>query len=232
MNFKGIILCFWGVMIFFFCVKDDGVEKIRKTFIFNFQQNLEEWTADFADYPEGEDIFYELDYGHSPLPLPLDTTQNALKISGNNHSADLFMFIKRRISGLTPNTEYQVLFDIVMVSNAPVNSVGIGGSPGSNVYLKVGATIIEPEKIVVDDFYIMNIDKNNQSSSGKDMIQIGNIGTKKDIFEYTLIKRNNFNKPFKVKTDVNGEVWLIVGTDSGFEGKTTLYYYTITVKLN
>lgn len=29
----------------------------------------------------------------------------------------------------------------------------------------------------------------------------------------------------------NGDAWIIIGTDSGFEGKTTLYYSEIIVRL-
>jgi hypothetical protein len=30
-----------------------------------------------------------------------------------------------------------------------------------------------------------------------------------------------------VKANAQGEIWLVVGTDSGFEGKTTIYYNSI-----
>ncbi len=36
---------------------------------------------------------------------------------------------------------------------------------------------------------------------------------------------------FEVTTGDDGGLWLIVGTDSGFEGETRLYYTTIEVTL-
>ena len=38
-------------------------------------------------------------------------------------------------------------------------------------------------------------------------------------------------REFDVMADESGALWFIVGTDSGFEGLTTLYYDTITVVL-
>ena len=61
------------------------------------------------------------------------------------------------------------------------------------------------------------------------MVIMGNMANGKDTEEYTLIQRSNVGKPFKVKTDNQGEVWLIIGTDSGFEGNQSVYYNRIKV---
>jgi hypothetical protein len=37
---------------------------------------------------------------------------------------------------------------------------------------------------------------------------------------------------FTITTDANGEVWVCIGTDSGFEATTTLYYNQITLTFN
>jgi hypothetical protein len=36
---------------------------------------------------------------------------------------------------------------------------------------------------------------------------------------------------FAVKSSASGDLWLLVGTDSGFEGQTALYYQRIEVRL-
>jgi hypothetical protein len=51
---------------------------------------------------------------------------------------------------LNPNTNYTVTFDIELASNAPDGSIGIGGSPANSVFLKAGATLIEPLAIAND----------------------------------------------------------------------------------
>ena len=197
----------------------------------DFSAGLQEWTGDFADYPTGSDdsSFYELQFKYSDRPSNLGSPQKAILLSGNNHSDDLFMFIKKKVAGLRPNTEYIMVFEVELASNAEKNSVGIGGAPGEGVFLKVGASSVEPKKIIEGDFYRLNIDKGNQSVGGNDMVVIGDVAV--DSKEYSLITRSNSNQSGKFVAQSNGmgELWLIVGTDSGFEGITTLYYSKVNV---
>ena len=48
---------------------------------------------------------------------------------------------------------------------------------------------------------------------------------------YELMEQNSAGREFEVTADEDGVVWFIAGTDSGFEGLTTLYYDTISVVL-
>ena len=81
--------------------------------------------GDFADYPVGEESFYELSWGWDNLPAEVTvdgkeaskTLSKGLFLSGNNHSDDLFMFVKRKITGLDPNTAYSVQFSVLIESN-------------------------------------------------------------------------------------------------------------------
>ena len=197
----------------------------------DFSIGQQNWVGDFTDYPIGPDdsAFYELRFEYTDRPSNLGTPQKAIMLSGNNHSDDLFMFIKKRVGGLRPNTDYTVVFEVELASNALKNQVGVGGAPGESVYLKAGASNIEPRKIVDGNYYRLNIDKGDQANGGNDMMVIGNIAV--DTQEYNLLTRNNTNQyaPFMARTNSAGELWLIVGTDSGFEGITTLYYTKINV---
>src|SRR5688572_2583218 len=131
---------------------------------FDFNQSQDGWEADFTDLPAYLDdtSFYQLKFEYTNLPSNLGD-RKSLMLSGDNHSDDLFMFIKRRVTGLMPNTSYNVVFKVELASNAPAGSVGVGGSPGESVYLKAGASGIEPKKIAESDRYVLNIDKGNQS---------------------------------------------------------------------
>lgn len=189
-----------------------------------FSTGLNEWRGDFADYPVEDSLMYELKFGHEDLPVNLGTGK-ALLLSGNNKNDDLFMFIKKRVRYLQPNTEYSVSFDISFVSNASK------GSPGGNVFLKAGATAIEPIKIQQGDMYRMNINIGNQEQSGADMAVLGDITTDTGTDSYSLESRNSLSS-FRATSNSNGELWLIVGTDSGYEGVTTLYYTKIGVVLS
>lgn len=212
------------------CNKEDN-ETYPTEFRYEFDASIEGWEVDFADYPVGEETFYELHSEHSFLPDPLDETEGAIKITGNNHSDDLFMFARKKVSGFQSNTTYKLVFTIEFASNVPDGMFGVGGSPGESVIIKAGATSFEPEKVVDNDnFYRMNIDKSNQAQSGEDMIVIGDFSNDTDEDFYTLKTVSN-NEIFEVTSDENGEFWLIVGTDSGFESTTTIYYNTIHVEI-
>jgi hypothetical protein len=47
-----------------------------------------------------------------------------------------------------------------------------------------------------------------------------------------MINRNNIGNPVTVTTNSKGEFWLIIATDSGFEGKTSLYYKSINIEID
>jgi hypothetical protein len=205
-------------------------EKVRsQTFLFDFSAGYQGWTGDFADYPIEDSLFMELEFNRSALPSPLDTGKYALMISGNNHSDDLFMFIRRKITGLMPNKIYKLLIEIELASDAPTNAMGIGGSPGESVFLKAGASLMEPRKVQSEGYYRMNIDKSNQAMPGADMDTIGHVGVSDTTNTFTLINRTNASHLFSFSTDNEGSAWVCIGTDSGFEGTTTLFYNKISL---
>jgi hypothetical protein len=65
------------------------------------------------------------------------------------------------------------------------------------------------------------------------MINLGNVAHP-DVAdtEYRIKTLNNEERPFEVTADEGGRLWLIVGTDSGFEWLTTLYYTRIDYRLD
>lgn len=195
----------------------------------DFQSGNDGWTADVSDYGTAQASLIDFKSAWSGLPGPLNTSRKAMMLSGMNRSDDLFMFLKKKLTGLQPNTDYKLVFDLELASSYATNSFGIGGSPGSSVYLKAGATTTEPAKQLRNNFYEMNIDKGNQSTSGRDAVVLGDVSAGPDVTTYKLITRSNADKPFVVRTNGAGELWLLVGTDSGYEGLTTLYYSAIKV---
>jgi len=232
---KTKLILFSSLAILFSSCNDDDhtitdPEVVELTF--DFLNDKQSWEGGFSDYPVGEEDFYELDYEFSDLPEPLNTNQGSLKQSGNNHSDDLFMFIRRQIKELEPNSNYKISYEIEFASNVADGQVGVGGSPGESVFLKAGATTIKPEKIVAiqDNYYIMNIDNGVQANDGLDMVVIGDFSNDTDQNEYTL-KNLVANNIITVSTNSLGELWLIVGTDSAFEATTTIYYNIINIKL-
>ena len=174
---------------------------------------------------------YELDSEHRALPDGLEGS--GIYIQGHNRSDDLFMFLKRQVEGLEPSATYTVSVSIDLASSIPLGMVGIGGSPGESVYVKAGASTVEPVGVTgSNNHWRMNIDKGNQSTGGSAMKVIGNVANPDVVGDEYRIKTLASGAEFlSVETDSEGRAWLIVGTDSGFEGLTTLYYDQISFTL-
>jgi len=210
---------------------------------FNFCQGAQGWEAGFAEYaPEMEGM--QLEAGIRPLPSELEIEGTGYYLEGMNHSDDLFMFLKHRLGtddGVVPGQEYRIKFTIVFASNAPSGAAGIGGPPGESVFLKAGASTAEPEVYLDSDtgYYLMNVDKGSgNSGNGTAASVIGNIanGLSADEIDmenppYVSLKQQHEHK-YTVTASSDGELWLLVGTDSGFEGLTGIYYQRIAVTLN
>jgi len=201
-------------------------------FDFSFETDADGWVVAFADLPEDYDqSIYELDGGHGALPDGLDGA--GIYVQGHNRSDDLFMYLKRRVDGLTPAASYTVSATIDLATNAALGLVGIGGAPGESVFVKAGASTAEPEAAPDSTGHLrMNIDKGNQSQGGSRMAVLGAVGHP-DIVgdEFRLKTLDTMDSPVVVKADDSGSAWLIVGTDSGFEGLTRLYYDRIVFTL-
>jgi len=203
-----------------------------RTAIADFSYGQHQWEPGFADYPVGQEAFYELEAEHRNLPVPLDTSKRGLYISGNNHSDDLFMFWKGQIVGLVPNRTYLASFNLEFATNVPSGCGGVGGPPGESVYVKAGATEIEPEAIDLGGFYQMNIDKGNQSQGGEDAVVLGDVASSQECGQGTPqweLKQLSSAETVEVASDGDGRVWVFMGSDSGFEATTSLYYTRIAV---
>ena len=210
----------------------DEQEAVEAGFSFTFEDGAEGWTAGFADYPVDFDpSIYELDAGHRPLPAGLEG--HGLYIQGHNRSDDLFMFFKRQVGGLEPGAEYAAVLSLDLATNVAEGLVGIGGSPGESVFVKAGASTVEPVTPEDDSGYFrMNIDKGNQSNGGESMVVVGHVAHPTVTGEeYRIKSLDNSASPVPATADGEGRLWLIVGTDSGFEGLTALYYARIACTL-
>ena len=208
-------------------------EGAEAEFSFNFEDDAEGWTVGFADLPVNQDqSIYELDSGHRPLPDGLEGS--GVYIQGHNRSDDLFMFLKRQVGGLRPNATYAVSASIDLATNVPAGSFGIGGSPGESVFVKAGASTVEPETAEDDNgYHRMNIDKGNQANGGESAVVLGNVAHPEVVNrEYRIKTLDNVDLPLSVSADSEGWVWLIVGTDSGFEGFSAFYYTRISYTLS
>ncbi len=213
------------------CLEEDP-PKDSISFVYDLDTGNRGWQAGFADYPAADVAIYELESEWRALPAPL-ASMSGIFISGNNHSDDLFMYIKRRLTGLKANTRYALSFGVEFATNADSGCSGIGGAPGEGVVVKAGATEDEPEAEVAGGGMVrMNIDNGNQSADGSDAIVIGNIAnTQTDCTDerYELKTLDNEASPFEAFTGTDGTLWALFATDSGYEGTTGIYFTRLEI---
>lgn len=224
----------WNFICFIFifalivgCTKKDNVLEYNYT----FTAGTENWQSLFSDYPVGEENFYELEFTNAFLPPPLDQNIKSLKINGNNHSDDLFSAIFHKFENLQPNKDYSITFNIDFASNALIGGSGVGGDP--NLFIGVGGINYLPKNnIDYLNTYRPNFISKIQSGQSNEVFQIiGNIGVSTKIpTPYTIINRNNNGTPIIIKSNSEGQIWLMIATDSGFEATTTLYFKSIDIK--
>ncbi|GGG68023.1 stalk domain-containing protein [Paenibacillus radicis (ex Gao et al. 2016)] len=206
-----------------------------KTYRYAFDKDLEGWSGNFADLPVKYDqSIYELAFAREAIPGAGGSAANyGLKLKGMNRSDDLFMFLTKKVDGLAKNTTYNAKLEFAMYTNEAGEMMGVGGAPGESVFIKAGVVTTEPKVVQINDtgdlYYRMNVDKGNQGTEGKDMKLVGN-AVKPDSGKEGY-QRKTFTYNVKVKSDSNGQLYIIIGSDSGYEGLSTLYFDDISLTL-
>ena len=230
--------------------RDENCEP-RKQRVCDIQDNGQE----VCDYI-GRDPFFRIEQGIKELPMDqyagrLEDLRSGNQVEresftgfylqGDNHTDDLAMYLKKQIGpeqGLEPNTTYIVNISVDFATNAGGDSaIGIGGSPSKAVWLKAGGSTIEPGMTPEGILGRMNIDIGAQSNHGEaaaiisDMESHNRAGDKFVLKSASTSSLHSESEPREIRTDDNGQLWLFVGTDSGFEGLTQLYIKSIEATL-
>ena len=206
------------------------------TLRWDFEDGAQGWRASVSDYAKVQRDSIAFESGIRPLPQELCGDRQGYFVSGLNVSDDLFMFLSREVppsAALEGSQEYRLHWTIRFASDAPRECAGIGGPPGESVYLKAGGSAVEPE-VSLDgrDDYRLNIDKGNQSTGGENASVVGTVETSNtDCQErkWEILEKTHTH-PEPMTTDADGRMYVIVGTDSGFEGTSSFYYDELVVE--
>ena len=196
-----------------------------------FDSGTHGFSAGFADYSEADADSYDLTSDHRTLPAPLGA-RSGLFIAGTNHSDDLFMFFKGSVTGLAPGVRYQAAISLEIATDVPSGCVGIGGAPGESVAVKGGAAEVEPMPVLDGPTLRMNIDVGVQSNSGTRAVVLGDIANSRRCGEpsrWEVKPLGSQAVPEPVTATPSGRSWILFGTDSGFEGRTRIYFTRVTV---
>ena len=125
------------------------------------------------------------------------------------------------------DTPYRVQFGVEFATAVPNGCFGVGGAPGEGVTVKAGVSAVEPDRMAEGGFWLMTVDKGTQTNSGEDALAIGDVANSilcGETPQWELKQLSSDSGSINVTSDSSGAVWLFVGTDSGFESITSVYY--------
>lgn len=192
---------------------------------FSFANDANGFQASYSDYAPGQEGAVAFSAGAERLPAPLNTL-GGYAVSAANPSNDVFTYVWKLVTGLAPNQPYTVTVSVRFATNAPP---GCPGSPGENVTIKAGAAATPPATATQGGVVRVNFDKGNQAQGGANAAALGNFaqasvaGTCAAPLYSEKTLTTGATAP-TVTSDANGQLWLVLGVDSGFAGTTKIYW--------
>jgi hypothetical protein len=195
----------------------------------NFQtepEGADGWVAGYAGYAATADSTQLDTIGATALlPRGLDTTQYGYRILSRYSKGNMFSYLKKRVSGFTPNKSYEMELQVDLATRYSANTVV------DKVAFKAGVSAMEPLTKLVSGIYTFNLDKGTVQQPGKDVLLTGSIAsTNPDNRYYTLIRYSNNGQPVTVKANNSGELWFYTGTDSDYKDTTIFYFDRIIAR--
>ena len=201
---------------------------------FDFANGEDGFTPVFSEYDIGADLsIYEFEADIETVPGRGETGYRMYSI---NRSDDVFMFLWKPVTGLTPNQQYRIEAVVRFAASVPPNCFGIGGSP-SAVVIQAGASPVEPELAPgtepgSEGVMVPNFEHGVQNTVDGSPFTLGVIaqdipgaacGGVNNPFRIKELSTDPDNAPV-VSSDDQGRLWAFMGTDSPWEGDTEIYW--------
>lgn len=231
-------------------VGDEGVE-----LTYDFESGDEGWNAALAEYPVDEEDLYEFEVEQTTSPV--DDEEGSLLLSASNPNGNLFMYASKQISGLEPSTQYQVSYSLNVTSSVVVDTTGfVNDTTGvdtdttgmdtdttdvdvdnnglftnlnDTVVIKAGAVSEEPVTEANQDNFLklIGIGIGEPGFDGADLVVIGSFAADTTDVGFTE-QTVSTTSPITVITNEDGDLWLLVGTET-FGSQTDIYLNSINV---
>jgi hypothetical protein len=197
----------------------------------DFNAGVDGWVAGVADYTDGTEPS-EVASSWKDLPAPL--TGKGYYLASHNRSDDVLTYAKRQVGGFVPGAKYALTFEMRYVTDASTACFGVGGSRGGSIYMVVAASADEPKTVKqADGNYRVNLERGNQAESGRQGKVLGVQGSDDlacDSGKWVAQTRKS-DEAIELQADKDGKLWIMLGTDSGFEAANALYLQGATVNV-
>lgn len=207
------------------------VVPVASTLKVDFNAGTDGWTLGTADHFEG-DKPEAVSSEWKALPAPLKG--KGYYIASTNRSDDVLTYVKHQYGGYVPGAKYALTFEMTYATDAGSACFGVGGSRGSSIYMIVAASADEPKTVQDSDKrYHLNLDRGNQSQSGRQGKVLGIQGDESLRCEGGVwaSQTRKSDEAIELQADKDGKFWIVLGTDSGYEADNAFYLQSATVNV-
>lgn len=238
-NFLISILINTGLLLMLSgCLNNDEVGNPLLVSTSVFAEDSEGWEAQFAEYEPGLEDSLQLSFTHDTI-MATETIGEVTAVvqSGYATNSDLFMFIKRQISGFKPSTSYQVVYTLELLAQLNEDFNGDLSDVNNGSFLKASVYTEEPDTLIVDDIenpgkktVTTNFEKGEDRTTGPNMALIGKLEYS-DINETPQVLIGSSKQDDIIGTsDSEGKMWMMIGVDTNQPIYQSIYYSFIGIE--
>lgn len=215
------------------------LDKQQLRYEFSFEENDQGFTIGVADYSVEHPLNQFIEARIIELPPPYEY-RNGIRFTWKNYNQDIKGFVKKKVTGLKASREFEVNFSVDILTYMSEECLGIGGSPGTDVTIKVNILSKEPI-IYIDEsgaFPIYRLDIDDPLYGGAGTHYLGNIGLPfvcDDLFlsqeKVWEVKTLSNDQIVNFTSNEAGEGWVYLSIDSGVGNTSEVYLldYILTV---
>jgi len=216
-------------------VAPDAGSEPEFIFSYNFSSGIGEWETGFAEYPLSAEDTMQIDVDIISAPPELGAGDSLLRLAAIDPVGDLFSFIKLKITGLPAESNFTVLVEteFATLNFDTLGTVYDGDLP---VHVKAGIFETDPLLVASEDslsvgyaFNEFDIDKGNNADAGADMVLLGTLNMPEPQVFTSILRANNNGRELSGSTDADGNMWLLIGTDSEAKMHQAFYYSRVAV---
>lgn len=194
--------------------------------VYDFENSSYDWSGAAADYSAKDSVNVRFDFVYTVAPDNIAPIRHSLKLSGTNPGDGyLTMFIKKEITGLRPETNYTLAFDIELACDTD-------STASQAIVLKAGASITEPRAIEKNQRVSLNIDNGAYGQNGADMIVIDTVDVTAAADEYGIVQSGDAPSKYvyvNARSDAAGSLWVVIATESSAVGRSIVYYSKVAI---
>jgi hypothetical protein len=237
-SFCVVTLISVGILLFFSGCNDNDEDQ-PEVLVSNtvFEEDAEGWEAQYAEYESGQEDSLEFSYTHDTFMVSQAIGEvSAMVQTGRASNSDLFMFIKKKITGFEPNASYSVIYYIEMFAQLEETFSGDLTSTNNGSFLKVSVYQDEPDTVLVEDMQNpgkmvvrTSFDKGDDRVTGPNMALMGKL-TYTDVGQAPILLIGTSEADEILGTsDDQGNMWMMIGVDTNQPIFHSVYYSYIGI---